>query len=199
MRAVPAPPAAVAVNAATHEQTGVPLSLERRRQITVRYGDTLEGLAIHYFRSRSGINALIDANPQLTNINRLSIGQIIYLPSDSTPKASHDHHSLISSTELLHHVDAGGGDTSGPNTAPVENPSSSSASGPSAVPDHNGTNAGVGRNVSTVSAGNHAVDATANLSAAAAVVPDRPNLSLLKLAPEGKIGTGAEAESDPLR
>jgi type II secretory pathway predicted ATPase ExeA len=199
MRAVPAPPAAVAVNAATHEQTGVPLSLERRRQITVRYGDTLEGLAIHYFRSRSGINALIDANPQLTNINRLSIGQIIYLPSDSTPKASHDHHSLISSTELLHHVDAGGGDTSGPNTAPVENPSSSSASGPSAVPDHNGTNAGVGRNVSTVSAGNHAVDATANLSAAAAVVPDRPNLSLLKLAPEGKIGTGAEAESDPPR
>jgi type II secretory pathway predicted ATPase ExeA len=187
MRAVPAPPAAVAVNAATQEQTRVPASLERRRQITVRYGDTLENLAIHYFRSRSGINALIDANPQLTNINRLSIGQIIYLPSDSTPKASHDHHSLISSTELPSHVDAGGGDTSGPNTTPVENSSSSSDSGPSAVPDHNAANAGVGRNVSTVSAGNHAVDATANLSAAAAVVPDRPNLSLLKVAPKEKL------------
>jgi hypothetical protein len=191
MRAVPAPPTAVAVNAAIQEQTRVPASLEQRRQITVRYGDTLENLAIHYFRSRSGINDLIDANPQLTDINRLSIGQIIYLPSGSTPKAS--------STELPHHVDAGGGDTSGPNTAPVENPSSSVASGPSAVPDHNAANAGVGRNVSTVSAGNHAVDATVNLSAAAAVVPDRPNPSLLKVAPEGKIGTGAEAKSNQPR
>jgi type II secretory pathway predicted ATPase ExeA len=199
MGTVPAPPAAVAVSAATHKQNGVPASLERRRQITVRYGDTLEGLAIHYFRSRSGINDLIDANPQLTNINQLSIGQIIYLPSGSTPKASHDHHSLISSTELPSHVDAGGSDASGPNTARVENPSSSSASKPSAVPDHNAANAGVGRNVSTVSAGNHAVDATANLSAAAALVPDRTNLSLLKVAPEGRIGTGAEAKSDQPR
>jgi general secretion pathway protein A len=183
MRAVPAPPAAVAVDAATQEQTGVPAPLERRRQITVRYGDTLENLAIRYFRSKSGINDLIDANPQLTNINRLSIGQIIYLPSGSTPKASPDHHSQILSTESPYHVDAGGGgggDTSGPNTARVENPSSNVSSGPIAVPDHNAANTGIGRNVtrSIVSAGNHAVDAAA---------------------PEGKIGTGAEAKSDQPR
>jgi phage tail protein X len=71
------------------EQTVAPAPLERRRQITVRYGDTIEKLAIRYFGSKSGLNDLIDANPQLTNINRLSSGQILYLPSGSDPKASH--------------------------------------------------------------------------------------------------------------
>jgi phage tail protein X len=63
---------------------------ERRSQITVRHGDTLEKIAIRYFGSTSGLNALIAANPQLTDINRLTVGQIIYLPRGITPKASHD-------------------------------------------------------------------------------------------------------------
>jgi type II secretory pathway predicted ATPase ExeA len=89
MRIVPTVPGAVAVSAATQKQTVAPAPLERRRQITVRYGDTIEKLAIRYFGSKSGLNDLIDANPQLTNINRLSSGQILYLPSGSDPKASH--------------------------------------------------------------------------------------------------------------
>jgi LysM repeat protein len=80
-------PAAAAVSAETLKPAGVP---ERRSQITVRHGDTLEKIAIRYFGSTSGLNALIAANPQLTDINRLTVGQIIYLPRGITAKASHD-------------------------------------------------------------------------------------------------------------
>jgi len=90
MRIVSAGPGPIAVSAATQEQTAAPAPMERRRQITVRYGDTIERLAIRYFGTKSGINDLIDANPQLTNINRLSSGQILYLPSGSNLKAPHD-------------------------------------------------------------------------------------------------------------
>ena len=90
MRIVPTGPAAAAVSAATQKQTRVPAAPEQRTQITVRHGDTLEKLAIRYYGSKSGINNLIDANQQLTNINQLSVGQIIYLPPGVTPKASLD-------------------------------------------------------------------------------------------------------------
>ena len=179
MRAIPAPPAAATSSAATQEQVGVRAPLNQRRQITVRYGDTLEKIAIRYFGSKSGINELIDANPQLIDIDRLHIGQVIYFPSGSTSKTSHDHHSLIPSTDLPNHVEADGDETSGPNTARVENLNSSAVAGTRAASDHNAT-AGIGPNVSRwiVSAGNRAVD------------PD---------APRRKIVTGAEAESDPPR
>jgi LysM repeat protein len=88
VRIVPPAPAAAAVSAATQKQTAVPAAPEQRSKITVRQGDTLEKIAIGYFGSKSGINELIDANPQLTNINQLSVGQIIYLPPGVTPKAN---------------------------------------------------------------------------------------------------------------
>jgi general secretion pathway protein A len=81
-------PAMAAVSATTQKPAAVP---EQRSQIIVRYGDTLENIAIRYFGSTSGLNALIAANPQLTDINRLTVGQIIYLPHGISPKASHDH------------------------------------------------------------------------------------------------------------
>jgi len=79
-------PAAVGVSAATQKQAGVSAAPGQRSQITVRYGDTLEKLAIRYLGSKSGINNLIDANPQLSNINQLNIGQIIYLPTQRHSK-----------------------------------------------------------------------------------------------------------------
>jgi general secretion pathway protein A len=79
-------PAAAAVSAETQKPTGA----GQRSQIIVKYGDTLEQIAIRYFGSTSGLNALIAANPQLTDINQLGVGQIIYLPRGITPKASHD-------------------------------------------------------------------------------------------------------------
>ena len=91
MRTVPAAAAApAAVSAATQKQTAVAATPEQRSQITVRQGDTLEKIAIRYFGSKFGINQLIDGNPQLTNIDQLSVGQIIYLPPGITSKASHD-------------------------------------------------------------------------------------------------------------
>jgi len=93
-RKVPTAPAAAAVSAATQKQTAGPA---QRSQITVRSGDTLEKIAIRYFGSKSETNELIDANPQLTNINQLSIGQIIHLPPGVTPKASHDQTATAAS------------------------------------------------------------------------------------------------------
>jgi type II secretory pathway predicted ATPase ExeA len=87
-------PAAATVSAGAQKPTGVSAAPEPRSQITVRYGDTLEKIAIHYFGSKPGINELIAANPQLTSINQLSVGQIIYLPHGITPKASHDHTAI---------------------------------------------------------------------------------------------------------
>jgi Tfp pilus assembly protein FimV len=94
MRIVPPAPAAAAVSAGIQKQTGVPAAPGQRSQITVRYGDTLEQIAIRYFGSKSGINQLIEANPQLTNINQLSVGQIIYLPPGITSKTSHDQTAI---------------------------------------------------------------------------------------------------------
>jgi type II secretory pathway predicted ATPase ExeA/LysM repeat protein len=83
-------PAVAAVSAGTQKPAGASTAPEQRRQITVKYGDTLENIAIRYFGSTSGLNALIAANPQLTDINQLTVGQVIYLPHGMTPKASHD-------------------------------------------------------------------------------------------------------------
>ena len=73
-------PAAAAVSAATEKQTALPATPEQRSQITVKDGDTLEKIALRFFRSNAGISELIKANPQLTDINHLSVGQVIYLP-----------------------------------------------------------------------------------------------------------------------
>ena len=62
--------------------------LPPRDRITVKDGDTLEDIAIQYFGSKSGIDQLVKANPQLTNINRLTVGQVIYLPAGASAKAS---------------------------------------------------------------------------------------------------------------
>jgi general secretion pathway protein A len=74
----------------TQKPSAIPPAPERRPQMIVRYGDTLEKIAIRYFGSDSGINQLIEANPQLTDINQLTVGQVIYLPPGNNPKLSRD-------------------------------------------------------------------------------------------------------------
>jgi type II secretory pathway predicted ATPase ExeA len=73
-------PAAAAANVGTEKQNGVPGPQKPRSQITVRFGDTLEEIAIRYFGSKSGLNELVKMNPQLTDINQLTVGETIYLP-----------------------------------------------------------------------------------------------------------------------
>ncbi|HVC44424.1 MAG TPA: AAA family ATPase [Candidatus Binataceae bacterium] len=88
--AIPNTPAAAAASAAIQKPIGVPAAPPLRSQITVQSGDTLEDIAIRYLGSKSGMDELIKANPQLTNIDQLSVGQIIYLPHSFNAKAAHD-------------------------------------------------------------------------------------------------------------
>jgi hypothetical protein len=39
---------------------------------------------------KDGISDLIEANPQLTDINQLTVAQVIYLPSSVATKSSRD-------------------------------------------------------------------------------------------------------------
>ena len=79
-RMIPAAPATATGSAATQKETAVLAAPEQRSQIIVKDGDTLEKIALRFFRSNAGISELIKANPQLTDINHLSVGQVIYLP-----------------------------------------------------------------------------------------------------------------------
>lgn len=81
------PPADLAIE---HEQSGVqqtvnvstlsaPPETNRRRSVSVKYGDTLESLALRHLGSRYALNVLIDANPQIEDINKIYPGQKVYL------------------------------------------------------------------------------------------------------------------------
>jgi phage tail protein X len=82
--------AAPAPSAVIQKQSMLPVAAVERNQITVRPGDTLEKIAVRYFGSTSGVDEIIKANPQLTSINELSVRQIVYLPTGTTPKSSQD-------------------------------------------------------------------------------------------------------------
>jgi general secretion pathway protein A len=61
---------------------------DRKRSIVVKYGDTLANLAVRYFGSQDAITTLIDANPQITDIDKIYPGQKIYIPSKRDPGVS---------------------------------------------------------------------------------------------------------------
>jgi len=69
---------------------GAPALANHRGQISVRYGDTLEKIAIRYLGSKDGLTVLLQANPQLKDINQLSVGEVIYLPPGVNVRAPHD-------------------------------------------------------------------------------------------------------------
>ncbi len=52
---------------------------DHQRSIVVKYGDTMEKLALRHLGSRYALNELIDNNPQITDINRIYPGQRVYL------------------------------------------------------------------------------------------------------------------------
>jgi type II secretory pathway predicted ATPase ExeA len=55
-----------------------------QRQIRVRYGDTLQRIAAEYLGSEDALGRLIEANPQLTNVNQIYPGQIVNLPDEGS-------------------------------------------------------------------------------------------------------------------
>ncbi|HUY19350.1 MAG TPA: AAA family ATPase [Candidatus Binataceae bacterium] len=88
--AIPVTTAATEPSAVVKQQAGGVSATSRRTEITIRRGDTLEKLATQYLGSTSRMNELVGANPQLTNINQLNVGEVIYLPTGATSKASRD-------------------------------------------------------------------------------------------------------------
>jgi phage tail protein X len=55
---------------------------DRTRAISVKKGDTIEGLARRYFGSKVNIQGIVEANPQLPDVNRIYPGQIVFLPAE---------------------------------------------------------------------------------------------------------------------
>jgi len=90
INAAPAAPGAPVKVAAVEKKPVVSLASAQTSHITVRSGDTLEKIAIRYLGSIYGLHALVAVNPQLTNVNQLSVGQIINLPRGPMPTVSHE-------------------------------------------------------------------------------------------------------------
>ena len=63
----------------------------QRPAVVVKYGDTLEKLAIRHLGSRDGLNILIDANPQIADINRIYPGQKVYLSAKGEDETQIEH------------------------------------------------------------------------------------------------------------
>ncbi len=66
----------------------------QRPAVVVKYGDTLEKLAIRHLGSRDGLNVLIDANPQIADINRIYPGQRVYLSAKTDDETQTGHESV---------------------------------------------------------------------------------------------------------
>ncbi len=49
----------------------------------VQSGDTIEGIALRHFGSKAKIPSVIEANPQLRNVNRIYPGDTVFLPAES--------------------------------------------------------------------------------------------------------------------
>jgi len=60
--------------------------LNRTRAFSVKNGDTIEGLARRYFGSEVNIQSIVEANPQLPDVNRIYPGQTVFLPTESAPR-----------------------------------------------------------------------------------------------------------------
>jgi len=54
---------------------------------SVQSGDTIEGIALRHFGSKAKIPSVIEANPQLRNVNRIYPGDTVFIPAES---ASHN-------------------------------------------------------------------------------------------------------------
>jgi type II secretory pathway predicted ATPase ExeA len=83
-------------------------AVDHQRSILVKYGDTLEKLALRYLGSRYALNEIIDDNPQIMDINRIYPGQKVYLSrsghtgADTTPGsvAAHSSASFADSSRI---------------------------------------------------------------------------------------------------
>jgi general secretion pathway protein A len=74
------PRAASAAPGAASDLPGTASDPRPARSIRVQTGDTLAKIAARYLGSPDAIDALLDANPQLRDVDRIYVGQTLYLP-----------------------------------------------------------------------------------------------------------------------
>jgi general secretion pathway protein A len=70
---------------------------DHKRSIMVKYGDTLEKLALRYLGSRYALNQIIDDNPQIVDINKIYPGQRVYLSGSGETSISSTPVSRVAS------------------------------------------------------------------------------------------------------
>jgi type II secretory pathway predicted ATPase ExeA len=58
-------------------------SQRRRSRVLVRHGDTLKKIAGRYLGSEEAVDRLTDVNPQISDVNHIYPGEIVYLPADA--------------------------------------------------------------------------------------------------------------------
>jgi phage tail protein X len=56
---------------------------QQRFAYSVQSGDTIEGIALRHFGSKANIPSVIEANPQLRDVNRIYPGDTVFLPAES--------------------------------------------------------------------------------------------------------------------
>ncbi len=57
---------------------------------SVQTGDTIEGIALRHFGSKSKTQSVIQANPQLRNVNRIYPGDTVFLPAEAAGRNRND-------------------------------------------------------------------------------------------------------------
>jgi nucleoid-associated protein YgaU len=77
-------------NASQADRGSLSSTAVRHRSVLVKYGDTLERLAIRYLGSRYALGAIEDANPQIADVNKIYPGQKVYLSATDSSHANTD-------------------------------------------------------------------------------------------------------------
>ena len=60
--------------------------VNKARAFFVQRGDTIEGIAVRHLGSEVNIQSIVEANPQLQDINRIYPGQTVFLPTQPAPE-----------------------------------------------------------------------------------------------------------------
>jgi phage tail protein X len=80
--ALSAPRSMPRASVANPSRNANPIS-QQRFAYSVQSGDTIEGIALRHFGSKAKIPSVIEANPQLRDVNRIYPGDTVFLPAES--------------------------------------------------------------------------------------------------------------------
>ena len=76
----------------THPGRATQREVDKARAFSVQTGDTIEGIAVRHLGSEVNIQSIVEANPQLHDVNRIYPGQIVFLPAQ--PAREHTNEEI---------------------------------------------------------------------------------------------------------